>query len=152
VGLWKGTRARAGVQEIYVRDGQTLAAAVRALKAGRVLGYVFDQSEPNRTAIYPTFFGVPAATAATPAVLSRRTGAPVVFTLSLPLGDGRHRVIIEGPLFPADSGDRERDNLAFMQALNDRLEEWIRRRPEQWYWLHRRWKRRREAPAPAGAV
>ena len=149
IGLWRGTRARAGVQEIYVRHGQTLPAAIKALRAGRVLGYVIDQSDPNSNAIYPTFFGVPAATSGTPAVLSRRTGAPVVFALSLPLGGGRHRVVIEGPLFPPDTGDRERDVLAFMQDLNDRLERWVRLRPEQWYWLHRRWKRKREAPQQA---
>jgi KDO2-lipid IV(A) lauroyltransferase len=147
IGLWKGTRARAGVQEIYVHQGETFAAAVKALRAGRVLGYVIDQSEPNRNAIYPTFFGVPAATAATPAVLSRRTGAPVVFTVSVPLPGGRHKVVIEGPLHPPSTGDHEQDALAFLQDLNDRLERWIRRYPDQWYWLHRRWKRRREAPA-----
>jgi Kdo2-lipid IVA lauroyltransferase/acyltransferase len=149
VGLWKGTRARAGVQEIYVKRGETFSAAVKALRAGRVLGYVIDQSEPNRNAIYPTFFGVPAATAATPAVLSRRTGAPVVFAVSVPLPNGRHKVVIEGPLHPPETGDHERDALAFLQDLNDRLERWIRHYPEQWYWLHRRWKRSREAPSAA---
>jgi Kdo2-lipid IVA lauroyltransferase/acyltransferase len=149
VGLWKGTRARAGVQEIYVARGETFSAAARALKAGRVLGYVIDQNEPSRRALFPTFFGVPAATSATPAVLSRRTGAPVVFAVSMPLPDGRHRVVIEGPLHPPDTGDHDRDNLAFLQDLNDRLEVWIRRRPEQWYWLHRRWKRRGHAPPAA---
>ncbi len=153
VGLWTGTRARAGVQEIYVKPGETFTAAVKALRAGRVLGYVIDQSEPNRNAIYPTFFGVPAATAATPAVLSRRTGAPIVFAVSVPLAGGRHRVVIEGPLFPPDTGDHEHDTLVFMQDLNDRLESWVRRHPEQWYWLHRRWKRTKDAPAPnAGAA
>jgi KDO2-lipid IV(A) lauroyltransferase len=148
VGFWKGTRERAGVQEIYVRPGETLSAAVKALRAGRVLGYVIDQSEPSRSAVYPTFFGVPVATSATPAVLARRTGAPVVFAVSLPLKDGRHRVIIEGPFYPRGGGDREADSLAFMQDLNDRLERGVRDYPEQWYWLHRRWKRRR--PSPAG--
>jgi Kdo2-lipid IVA lauroyltransferase/acyltransferase len=149
-GLWRGTRARSGVETLYVQPRETLSAAVRALRAGRVLGYVIDQSEPNRNAIYPTFFGVPVATAATPAVLARRTGAPVVFAVSLPLPDGRHRVVIEGPLHPPDTGDWERDVLAFMQDLNDRLERWVRAHPEHWYWLHRRWKRRRPvAPAPA---
>ncbi len=153
VGFWKGTRERAGVQEIYVRPGETFSAAVKALRGGRVLGYVIDQSEPNRSAIYPTFFGVPVATAATPAVLSRRTGAPVVFAISHPLPGGRHRVVIEGPLQPPDTGDREADALAFMQDLNDRLERWIRRHPEQWYWLHRRWKRRRpSSPAPSDSL
>ncbi len=148
LGLWKGTRARAGVQEIYVHHGDAFQAASKALRAGRVLGYVIDQSEPNRSAIFPRFFGVPVATSATPAVLSRRTGAPVVFTLSVPLPGGRPQVVIQGPLRPPDTGDREADATAFLQDLNDRLEAWIRRHPEQWYWLHRRWKRRRD-PTPA---
>lgn len=144
IGLWRGTRERAGVQEIYVHRGQAFAAAVKALRAGRVLGYVIDQNDPNRNAVFPRFFGVPAATAPAPAVLSRRTGAPVVFTLSVPLGGGRHKVIIQGPFFPPETGDHDRDALAFMQDLTDRLETWIRRHPEQWYWLHRRWKRRED--------
>jgi KDO2-lipid IV(A) lauroyltransferase len=152
IGLWKGTRARAGVEEIYVKRGGTLGAAVKALKAGRVLGYVIDQSEASKSAIYPTFFGVPAATAATPAVLARRTGAAVVFAVSVPQPDGRHRVVIEGPLEVPDTGDLARDALVFMQDLNDRLERFVRAAPEHWYWLHRRWKRRApRAGAPAGS-
>lgn len=146
--LWTATRKRSGVEELVIRRGQTYKAAVAALRSGRVLGYVIDQSEPSRSAVFPTFFGVPCATAATPAVLAWRTGAATVFAVSVPLPDGRHRVIIEGPLDPPDTGDRERDALAFMQDLNDRLERRVREHPEQWYWLHRRWKRR----APRGAA
>lgn len=144
--LWRGLRQRAGVEDLVVTKGSTLAAAVRSIKAGRVLGYVIDQNQPLRHAIFPTFFGVPAATASTPAVLAMRSGAAVLFTLSVPLGDGRHKVVIEGPLDPPDSGDRDRDVLAFMQDLNDRLERWIRVYPDRWYWLHRRWKTRPAAP------
>jgi KDO2-lipid IV(A) lauroyltransferase len=143
--LWRKVRQRSGVEDLVVSRGQTLSAATRALKAGRVLGYVIDQNQAQRHAVFPTFFGVPAATAATPAILAMRTGAPVVFCLSIPLGDGRHRVVIEGPLAPPDTGDRERDVLAFMQDLNDRLERHVRAHPDRWYWLHRRWKTR-----PAG--
>jgi KDO2-lipid IV(A) lauroyltransferase len=145
--LWRGTRQRAGVEDLVVKKGDTLNAAVRSLKAGRHLGYVIDQNQPKRHAIFPTFFGVPAATAGTPAILARRTGATVIFVVSFPLGDGRHQVAFEGPIVLPDTGDRERDTLAFMQDLNDRLERWVRRHPEQWYWLHRRWKTRPD-PAP----
>jgi KDO2-lipid IV(A) lauroyltransferase len=140
--LWRRGRARAGVEDLVVRKGETLAAARRALAAGRVLGYVIDQNQPRRRAIFPTFFGVPAATSPTPAVLARRTGAAVIFILAVPLGDGRHRVLIEGPLDPPDTGDHRRDALLFMQDLNDRLERCVREHPDQWYWLHRRWKTR----------
>jgi KDO2-lipid IV(A) lauroyltransferase len=144
--LWRAIRRRSGVEDLVVTKGSTLAAAVRSIKAGRYLGYVIDQNQPLRHAVFPTFFGVPAATAPTPAVLAMRSGAAVVFALSVPLGDGRHKVIVEGPLFPPSTGDRDRDVLAFMQDLNDRLERWIRIYPDRWYWLHRRWKTR----PPAG--
>ncbi|HSN15252.1 MAG TPA: lysophospholipid acyltransferase family protein [Anaeromyxobacteraceae bacterium] len=145
--LWRETRRRSGVEDLVVKRGETLKAATRALKSGRVLGYVIDQNQSRRHAIFPTFFGIPAATAATPAWLALRTGALVVFTLSIPLADGRHKLVIEGPLEVPRTGDRERDVLAFMQDLNDRLERWVRLHPEHWYWLHRRWKTR-----PAGEV
>ncbi len=140
--LWRETRRRSGVEDLIVRRGETLKAATRALKEGRVLGYVIDQNQQKRRAIFPTFFGVPAATAATPAWLALRTGAAVIFAVSVPLEDGRHKVVVEGPLAVPDTGDRERDVLAFMQDLNDRLERWVRLHPDRWYWLHRRWKTR----------
>lgn len=152
--LWRRGRARAGVEDLVVKRGETLAAARRALAQGRVLGYVIDQNQPRRRAVFPTFFGVPAATSPTPAVLARRTGAAVLFVLAVPLGDGRHRVLIEGPLELPDTGDHRRDAHLFMQDLNDRLERRVREHPAQWYWLHRRWKTRPEpcGEAPGGAA
>jgi KDO2-lipid IV(A) lauroyltransferase len=146
--VWRKVRLHSGVEDLVVAKGQTLSAAIRSLKSGRVLGYVIDQHEPHRRAIFPTFFGVPAATSATPAVVAMRTGAAVIFILSVPLEDGRHRVVIEGPLFPPDTGDRDRDALLFMQDLNDRLERHVRAHPDRWYWLHRRWKSRGPGAAP----
>jgi Kdo2-lipid IVA lauroyltransferase/acyltransferase len=146
--LWRRTRARAGVEDLVVGKGDVVRAAVRSLKSGRVLGYVIDQNEPSAHAVFPTFFGVPAATSPTPAVLARRTGADVIFTVDVPLADGRHRVIIEKVELP-DTGDRGRDAQLFMQLLNDRLEHWVRRHPECWFWFHRRWKRSGDAPAAA---
>ena len=140
--LWRAIRRRSGVEELVVTKGSTLAAAVRAVRSGRNLGYVIDQNQPLRHAIFPTFFGVPAATAPTPAYLAMRSGAVVFFLLDVPLDDGRHRIVIEGPLEPPDTGDRDADVLAFMQDLNDRLERWVRKYPDRWYWLHRRWKTR----------
>jgi KDO2-lipid IV(A) lauroyltransferase len=144
---WRRARARTGVEELVVKKGETLKAAVRALRQGRVLGYVIDQNQPRHRAIFPTFFGVPAATSPAPAILAIRTGAAVIFIVAVAQADGRHRVVIEGPLRVPRTGDRGRDVLAFMQDLNDRLERMVRAHPEQWYWLHRRWKTR---PGEAG--
>lgn len=142
--MLKRTRRQAGVEELMVEKGATLKAALRALRQGRVLGYVIDQNVSRRRAVFPTFFGTPAATSPTPAYLAIRNGAAVVFGLAVPAEDGRYRVIIEGPLEVPDTGDRQRDVLAFMQHLNDRLEHYVRLHPHVWYWLHRRWKTRPE--------
>jgi len=152
-GLWRRGRSRAGVQELVVTRGKTLQAALRAMREGRLLGYVIDQNMPQRRAIFPTFFGVAAATSPTPAYLALRAKAEIFFALDVPLADGRHRIVIEGPLQVPETGDRERDVLAFTQDLNDRLERWVRQYPEHWYWVHRRWKTRPpgEAGGPGGA-
>ena len=157
--FWNKGRSKAGLEVLEVTRGETLKAAQRAMREGKVLGYVIDQNMPGHRAIFPTFFGVPAATAPTPAYLAMRTGATVLFVLDVPQPDGRHRIVVEGPLAVPDTGDRDRDVLAFLQDLNDRLERWVRAHPEHWYWLHRRWKtrpeqgdrRRRRAGAPPPA-
>jgi KDO2-lipid IV(A) lauroyltransferase len=148
--LIREVRRRSGVDELVVKPGQTMRAIIRALHENRVIGWTIDQNQPDRP-VFPTFFGVPAATASTPAFLARKTGCAVIFTVSLPLGDGRHQVFVEGPLDPPDTGDPVADDLAFTQLLNDKLEAWVRRHPERWYWVHRRWKTRPPAPAPAAA-
>jgi KDO2-lipid IV(A) lauroyltransferase len=140
--FWNRGRSRAGLEVLEVTRGETLKAAQRAMREGKVLGYVIDQNMPGHRAIFPTFFGVPAATAPTPAYLAMRSGATVFFMLDVPQEDGRHHIVIEGPIVPRDTGDREADVLAFLQDLNDRLERWVRRHPDRWYWLHRRWKTR----------
>jgi KDO2-lipid IV(A) lauroyltransferase len=144
--FWNRGRSKAGLEVLEVTRGETLKAAQRAMRQGRVLGYVIDQNMSARRAIFPTFFGVPAATAPTPAYLAMRSGAVIFFMLDVPLPDGRHRLVVEGPLEVPDTGDRDADVLAFMQDLNDRLERWVRLYPDRWYWLHRRWKTRPPAP------
>jgi KDO2-lipid IV(A) lauroyltransferase len=140
--FWNKGRSRSGLEVLEVTRGETLRAAQRAMRQGRVLGYVIDQNMSAHRAVFPTFFGVPAATAPTPAYLAMRSRAVVFFALDVPLPDGRHHIVIEGPLEPPRTGDRDADVLAFMQDLNDRLERWIRKYPDRWYWLHRRWKTR----------
>lgn len=150
--LWRRARARGGFEELVGRRGRTLWAARRALARGRALACLVDQNQPSPRAAFPLFFGAPAATARTPAVLALRTGAPVFFVATVPLGGGRHRVVYEGPLPVGRSGDRARDELALLQELTRRLERWVRAHPDHWFWLHRRWKTRPPGePDPGGA-
>jgi KDO2-lipid IV(A) lauroyltransferase len=84
-------------------------------------------------------FGLPAMTAPAAAAFALRFRCPVIPGHSERIGPARFRLVCDPPLNLPDTGDRTADLAALTQAINDRLEAWIRARPEQWLWLHRRW-------------
>ena len=84
------------------------------------------------------FFGVPASTSKGLAVISLRTGAPVVPVFIRRIGGGRHRVEFDAPVPRPDDGDV----LSYTAAFNRAIESAIRRAPEQWFWMHERWRTR----------
>ena len=98
-------------------------------------------------AINVDFFGRPAATTSTLAALAIRTGAPVIPLFALPLPGGRYRMIYEPPVEPPgeDSPDAVRE---FTQRCTDVLEMHVRRHPELWLWMHRRWRGTPSEAAP----
>lgn len=112
-------------------------AALEALRQGRVLGLLYDQKMNDGVAV--PFFGIEAMTPAAPAQLALRFGCPLVPVRVERVGPGRFRLGSYEALALPDSGDRQADTIAVMTALNEILEGWIRDRPEQWLWLHRRW-------------
>ena len=112
-------------------------AAFDALRQGRVLGLLCDQK--MNEGIPVPFFGIEAMTPAAPAQLALRLGCPLVPVRIERLGPARFRLSSFDALEPPGSGDRQADAVAVMAAFNDILEDWIRDKPEQWLWLHRRW-------------
>ena len=130
-------RQRTGNTVIY-RQG-TIRRVMRMLHAGHGVALLIDQHISGRDAIYVDFFERPAATTSALAALALRTGAPVVPVFALPSGAGRYRMIYEHPVEPprADSEQAIRD---FTQRCTDVLEMYVRRHPELWLWMHRRWR------------
>lgn len=112
---------------------------VRALRRGRVLALLTDQHARNN-GVRVSFFGQPAWTYTTPAVLHLLTGAPIVFGYSLRTGLLRYRFVLSEPLCYAAGTEREADVLRITQSLAARLEAAIRACPGQYLWMHRRWK------------
>jgi len=106
-------------------------------RQGALVGMLVDQKLNEGIAI--PFFGRPAMTAPALAQLALRYGLPVVPVRCERLGGARLRLTIYPPLAQPATGDREADVRALMTAVNATLESWIRERPEQWLWLHRRW-------------
>jgi KDO2-lipid IV(A) lauroyltransferase len=111
--------------------------AITALRAGRRVGMLVDQKMNDGVAV--PFFGREAMTAPALAQLALRHGCPVIPARMERLGGCRFRLTLFAPLAIPDTGDRRHDIAAAMTGVNRLLEGWIRDRPGQWFWLHRRW-------------
>ena len=135
--LLERIRQRTGNFVLY-RQG-TIRRVMRTLEAGHGVAVLIDQHIQSRDAILVDFFERPAATTSSVAALALRTGAPVIPVFALPLGGGRYRMIYEHAVEPpdaaADGAVRE-----FTQRCTDVLEMYVRRHPELWLWMHRRWR------------
>jgi KDO2-lipid IV(A) lauroyltransferase len=135
--LLERMRTRTGNGVIY-RQG-TIRRVMRLLQANGSVGILIDQHIQSRDAIYVDFFDRPAATTAVVAALALRTGAPVIPLFALPIGAGRYRMIYEHSVEPPppDTPNRVHE---FTQRCTDVLEMYVRRNPELWLWMHRRWR------------
>jgi Kdo2-lipid IVA lauroyltransferase/acyltransferase len=144
-------RARGKVRSIWRGQDGAARHMLRALKGGEILGLLIDQDTKVQSFFVP-FFGELAATPRAAGDLAIRTGAAVVVGFCQREATGYRLRMEEVPL-PAEQ-DREAAALALTAALSQRIEQAIRRAPEQWVWMHQRWKTRPESPPatlPAGA-
>jgi KDO2-lipid IV(A) lauroyltransferase len=144
---------------VIYRQG-TIRRVMRMLQGGHGVAVLIDQHIHGPDAVYVEFFERPAATTSVVAALALRTGAPVVPVFALPIGKGRYRLIYEHPVEPpppavADAADADSAghvaqvaNREFTQRCTDVLEMYVRRHPDLWLWMHRRW--RDDAPSAEG--
>jgi KDO2-lipid IV(A) lauroyltransferase len=72
------------------------------------------------------------------------TGAPLFTAFAAELEDGTYSVDVEPLQIPEPTGDREADVKAIMVSVNSKIEEAVRKHPEQWLWMHDRWRWARE--------
>ena len=112
---------------------------LKVLKDNRILGIVADQDVDSVDGVFVNFFGHPAYTPVGPVVLAKAAGASLIPVFMIREG-AHHRFIIEKPVELADTGNKEADIVTNTQRWSDVVESYIRRYPEQWVWMHRRWK------------
>jgi KDO2-lipid IV(A) lauroyltransferase len=122
---------------MFAKGAQGARAAMAHLKAGGFLGMLIDQKMND--GIAAPLFGRPAMTAPAAAAFALRYRCTLVPAHVERLGPARFRLVVEAPLDLPDTGDRHADIAALAAAMNARLEGWIRARPGEWLWLHRRW-------------
>jgi KDO2-lipid IV(A) lauroyltransferase len=113
------------------------------LQGGGTLGILVDLNTLDREGIFVDFFGVPASTTFMLAKLALRTEAAVLPVFA-PWDRARRRFLlkIEEPLTVSRSGDHEDDVRRLTQLFTSVVEKYVRRYPDQWLWIHRRWKTR----------
>jgi KDO2-lipid IV(A) lauroyltransferase len=130
-------RERSGNHIVHKRNA--VREMLRAVREKKGVAIVIDQ-DARSDGVFVPFFGRPASTTPTLGLLALRTGAVVIPTFSIPLGEGRYRVVYEPAVEIPSSGDRDRDVLELTARCTAIIERWVRRYPEQWLWMHRRWK------------
>jgi KDO2-lipid IV(A) lauroyltransferase len=116
-----------------------LPNTLKALHRNEVVTFLLDQSLNGERALFVPFFGRPASTTPALSLAAARSGAPVLVVMAAREGD-RLRVSVEGPFSVRRTGDLGRDLFAHTAEVTLAMERIIRRHPEQWLWLHRRWK------------
>jgi KDO2-lipid IV(A) lauroyltransferase len=129
---------RAGLGVIAKRG--SLDEVLDRLAATDAVIFPFDQHAGGRDGILVDFFGRPAWTFRSLALISLSTGVPVVPVASWRDPDGCHVLRFEEALPILERDDPGEAIRANTQAYNDALERMILRHPEQWFWMHRRWK------------
>lgn len=125
-------RGSVGLQ--VLSRGSAIRGILTTLKQN---GYVAILPDQNTDESFVPFFGLPCGTVKGPAVIHYRTGAPIIPFYCIWLGPARYRLEIHAPLV-AEPGYEEVEGMT--RAVNRSIEEAIRRYPEQWLWLHDRWK------------
>ncbi len=119
------------------KGAKAARSILAALKGGESLAMLVDQKMNDGISV--PFFGRPAMTAPALAELALRHGLAVIPAHVERVDGTTFRVVAEAPLHFTDTGDRPADVAAAMAQVNRILEGWITARPDQWFWVHRRW-------------
>jgi len=136
-------RGWTGVNGTY--EPRTIRDVLRELKSNRAVGLVLDQYAGPPIGVRVPLFGVPVGTANTVAVMAKRTGAPVLMVVNFRNSDGSYTVDIRPPLELSlgseGAGEAGPEQLARATAKCVAvIERDIYAHPEQWLWVHRRWR------------
>ncbi|HUJ78786.1 MAG TPA: lysophospholipid acyltransferase family protein [Nitrospiria bacterium] len=147
-------RSRHGSTVISKKEESAPRDLIHALRDGACVGILLDQNMATYDGVFVNFFGRPACTAKGLALIARRTGAPVVPAFIAREADSRHRITILPSVEFSHGRDVKADVIANTARCTAIIERMVRRHPDQWLWMHRRWKTQpqagtsTESPAP----
>lgn len=143
-------RSKFGAELIPSSRG-AMRGILRALAKGRIVAMLMDQNVDWYEGVWVDFFGKPACTNKGMAVIAIKTGAPVVPVFMLPDGDNRFVITFQPAMHLSVTGDRTSDIETNTALFTQVIEAMIRRHPDQWFWVHQRWKTANACPVPWSA-
>ena len=127
---------------IYKNDVREM---FRMMKDGWVVGLLADQDTNRHDGIVLDFFGKPTNCVPGPAAMARSAGIGVIPGYITRKEDGTHKIVLYAPIEVPRTKDKRADIRTAEQTVNRVLEQHIREHPEEWFWLHDRWKSMRKA-------
>jgi Kdo2-lipid IVA lauroyltransferase/acyltransferase len=142
------TRVRTRTGARLIPKDRAMRRILKALQRNEVVGILMDQSVILREGVFVDFFGHRACSDKGLATIALRTGAAVVPMFGLRLRAGRHKIVIKPELELIRTGDKTRDIEDNTALFTRTIEDMVRSHPDQWLWMHRRWKQRPYDPWP----
>ncbi|MDO9264907.1 MAG: lysophospholipid acyltransferase family protein [Desulfosalsimonadaceae bacterium] len=132
------TRNQAGY--VNIERGHATRGIIKALRNGYPVALLIDQDTRSK-GVFVDFFGMKAHTPISPAYLAGAFGVPILPLAMRLKKDLTYEIECFEPIRYVHTGDKERDMIATIQKCSDIYEQIIRRHPEQWVWMHRRWRK-----------
>lgn len=134
--LW--VRSSAG--NIPIPKDRAMRQMLRSIRKNEILGILLDQNVAWQEGVFVDFFGRPACTTNGLALLALHTDAPVIPGYILRLENGKYRLVIKEEMPVVRTGDEDEDTLINTQNFTRVIEDTVRQHPDQWLWIHQRWK------------
>ena len=135
-------RREKGMEVVYRDDSPR--KLLQPLRENRFLGILADQDVDSVSGVFVDFFGRPAYTPKAPVQFAMAAGCPIIPCFIL-RENGHHTLIVEDPIETISTGDKQKDLIDNTRRWSVLTESYIRRYPDQWVWMHRRWKTQPEA-------
>lgn len=125
---------------VMIPKGGSGNLIMKLLMANQIIGILSDQNVSVREGMFVDFFGRPACSSVGLAVMALRSGAPVIPAFMVRQKSGKYRLILKPAVKIIQTETYETDLLENTQNFTKIVEEVIRKYPDQWFWLHQRWK------------
>jgi KDO2-lipid IV(A) lauroyltransferase len=134
------TEIRSSTGNRLLTKQKAMRKMLKALNANEVVGLLIDQNWSWQEGVFVDFFGRPACTTDGLALLAMHTGVPVVPGFMVRKENGKYRLAFGEEVKIINTGQRKHDVLINTQNFTRIIEEMIRKYPDQWFWVHQRWK------------